>query len=1298
MSLPRLNDYQLALWQQSQIQDKEPLGQYLWGYELPFLLSVEEAQAKVQRLLSEGGDLHSKMVAEGEAWHSIPATEPWFIYHEEVVNTEEASETSLAEVCQDYAEHIFQLDKPSLCRFILIHTSSNKSILLFHFHVVLLNPFQAQKLLMTLAERLNHTETTEALVDDTKLSHEKNISPSSKQTLDLAWDNQENRLACIPDLKAFQYFEFNLNFVSPLKNPLKHHRSASCSIPWQRHAPQLEMFAKQAGTDVEKVLMAACLVAISRFTHKKRFVIGYSPVERMVMKAIPALFQSQPQSSFLAFVQDFHRRIVADIRQETTLYQLQEALKAQGGAASQRHVNVLWQQMPEMHRSFSACRGQALDPLGLWIGHHLEFHYQPSTQKLRLHYRRGVFHKAWAKSFVEQVLLILEQGVYQPHLALCKQHLSKNETIAPFLARNHPAHIQSRETLLSLIERAVRQYPNKVALRVGEHQLTYSEIECQAEKIAGIIQQQYQSYYGETMPRQVMIGIACAPNVQMYLCLLAVLKCAGIFVLIDQNFPVKRVKHIIKNADIKVLIGDSAWTHGKVMPKMCYLDETTFEKCSPQGRQITHGLQKTDFAYGIYTSGSTGFPKGVLISHQQIVSYLLAMKEKLGLDASVSTLSVTHCSFDMFISDVFLTWGMGGTHHYAHEMVSHPKLLAKELQKNDVNLMFATPTVWCLLVQDLKPMKHACHLLVGGETLSSDLAKRLLKISAQVWNIYGTTETTIVNTIHRVQEDNLTAIGSALANSHISILDRYYRQVPPFMPGNLYVSGQAVGEGYIHQRDGYHQFAIHTLSFGDQPLDQVWCFATRDRVYTDKEGAVYFLNRADQQYKLRGFRIEVEEVAELVKRHPRIEQVKAVIQPLQQQIIVYYTTKPQSWLQRLIGRQKPVTHLSLQTFAEKYLPHYMLPSAWVEIPTIPTDYAGKFDQKALPKPSKNDFVVHENEMIPNDHLEATLRVLWKKVLGLEQIGMEQNFFHIGGYSIRAIQLISLVNQALAVEFPAAWIYHHPTIRSQAHQLRMIKDKTDTHQSVIVFKEKKHYQLFMIHPGWVGSECYEHFIEHLPDEFGGIGLDLLNLGGTSLVAFDSLEEYAAHYVKKIKEIQPQGPYYIGGWSLGGYVAYAVAQQLQRQGANIAGLYMLDVQRFRSGGSEQLLNQLYPDKQPDNRSEEKSKEPRLLRHIRQLPPSCRTKFQESHAKIIEWCEQYNIQPYNGRVLFFWALRNRFSAECAIPEPNYGWYRWVEELTVLTIDGDHFDLLEPGYAEHLAERVGHDMKKALEVALDV
>jgi amino acid adenylation domain-containing protein len=692
-----------------------------------------------------------------------------------------------------------------------------------------------------------------------------------------------------------------------------------------------------------------------------------------------------------------------------------------------------------------------------------------------------------------------------------------------------------------LLEAQARRKPNSVAVVFEDRSLTYGELAGRSNQLA-----RYLKNCG--IGPDVLVGIFVHRSLEMMVGLLGVLKAGGAYVPLDPTFPSERLAYMVQDAKVEVLLTEDRLV--RQLPahqaQVIRLD-TDWGMIGRQSKEGLNGESRPDhLAYVIYTSGSTGQPKGVQITHRAVVNFLESMRRQPGLGEEDVLVAVTTLSFDIAGLELYLPLVAGArVVVLSQEAGADANQLAAWLDKTKATVMQATPATWRLLLDNGWPGNKRLKILCGGESLPRPLANQLLERARSVWNLYGPTETTIWSTVHQVEAlEGPVPIGLPIANTTVHILGLDLQPVLPGQAGELHIGGVGLARGYRNRPDLTAEKFIPD-PFSGAPGARL--YKTGDLARFLADGTLECLGRTDHQVKIRGHRVELGEIEAALVRHPAVREAVAVAheQNGNKRIVSYVVPRP--------NRGLHVTEL--QGFLKEKLPAYMIPSAFVLLDRLPLTPNGKVNRQALPAPSQERPDLDKAFLAPRNREERQLSKIWESVLKLQSIGVRDNLFDLGVHSLDAARLFSVVEKTFGKKLPPGPLFQAPTIERLAELLRKQGKNQNSTCLVPVQPQGSKPPFFCVHGAAGTVFVFHELARHLGPDQPLYALQMHGLYGTD-TPHTSVEEMAAHYAKEIRAVQPAGPYWLGGYCFGGIIAYEMAQQLRRQGEEIAGLVLFN----------------------------------------------------------------------------------------------------------------------------------------------
>ena len=688
-----------------------------------------------------------------------------------------------------------------------------------------------------------------------------------------------------------------------------------------------------------------------------------------------------------------------------------------------------------------------------------------------------------------------------------------------------------------LFESQARRVGNRLAVVHERERVTYRELNRRANQLAHRLRKR-------GVGRGQLVGICLERSVDMVVSLLGILKTGAAYVPLDPGYPAERLKFMQHDAGLKLVI---------TQDHLCEMISEGVEAISVDRGdsseatvEMIEEVRGEDLAYVIYTSGSTGNPKGVAVQHSSVVNLLQSMKVEPGITEEDRLLAVTTLSFDIAALELFLPLTVGAQVVIAsREIAADPGALAKKIKQSAITMMQATPATWQMLVEAGWKGDECLKILCGGEALTRGLANELVDRAAQVWNMYGPTETTIWSSTLRVErESGPVCLGRGIGNTEFYVLDDHRQLVPIGVAGELYIGGTGVARGYWNRPELTAERFVPNPFRKEEDNHKERLYRTGDLVRYLEDGKLEYLGRIDHQVKIRGFRIELGEI-EAVLREAGVREAVVVEDEneIEQKRLIGY----------VVGGDLPSNQELRQQLKQK-LPEYMVPAMLVQLDQLPLTPSGKVDRGALPKPELAERKAETGENLTQDGLQLQLTSIWERLLG-QPVGVQDDFFELGGHSLLAVRLFIEMEKVFGRTLPLATLFTAPTIEQLAAILRQQGWEAPGSSLVALQPLGSLLPFFCIHSLGANLVSYHRLAQHLGKEQPFYGLQPQGLDGKR-EPHTRVEDMAAHYIKEIRSVQSQGPYSLGGVCLGGVVAFEMAQQLLAEREQVSRLVLID----------------------------------------------------------------------------------------------------------------------------------------------
>ncbi len=701
---------------------------------------------------------------------------------------------------------------------------------------------------------------------------------------------------------------------------------------------------------------------------------------------------------------------------------------------------------------------------------------------------------------------------------------------------------------VDLFELQARRTPEALAVSCGGKTVCYSEL---ADRVLGFAR--YLRSVG--VGPGTRVGIFLERSERMVEAILAIHKAGGAYVPLDPAFPRTRLDYILQDAGLDVVLAEKKLESdlpecGRA--RVIFMDGDWNREAPEIPPAKANGK---DPAYVIYTSGSTGKPKGVVVPHSAITNFLESMRIEPGLSSKDVLLAVTTLSFDISVLELLLPLVSGAAVAIAErKSISDGKALADLLKETGATVMQATPVTWRILLEAGWQKANGLKALCGGEALSRDLANRILATGAELWNLYGPTETTVWSAACRVEPGQETPpIGFPIANTQFHVLDGKGIPLPIGIPGELWVGGEGLALGYLGKEEMTRERFVSETE-GEIPEGTGRLYRTGDLVKRRADGKLDFLGRLDQQVKVRGFRIELEEIESELIAHPSVEQAAVAVREVapggDMRLVAY-----------VVGKNAKAA--SLREHLTAGLPSYMVPSDFVRVEALPQTPNGKLDRKALPYIHSRQEREDTEYIAPHDDLEEQLTAIWESLLKVKPISTTADFFEIGGHSLLAAQLFAKMEKILGISLPLATLFRVSTLGGLAEEIRRTGRKPVWRILEPIQPHGDQPPLFLIHGGEGNVLLYRDLARHLGPNRPVYGVQSEGLFSDQEY-HPRFETLASRYIQEIQSVQPEGPYYFGGYCMGGTITLEMALQLQNQGHKVGLVILLETYNIQELG--------------------------------------------------------------------------------------------------------------------------------------
>ncbi len=855
-----------------------------------------------------------------------------------------------------------------------------------------------------------------------------------------------------------------------------------------------------------------------------------------------------------------------------------------------------------------------------------------------------------------------------------------------------------------LFRKQAQEKAREAAVRCGDEELAYGELDQRAERLARVLQS---IGVGANVP----VALCLERSVEMVVAILAVLKAGGAYVPLDPANPRARLEAILEDCRPKVLIAQQNSLGMVLSAKVAtvFLDEPLPEENTRAGAGALVAelpvSRPEDLAYILYTSGSTGTPKGVQITHRNL-GFSTAARLTRYKDSPERFLLLSSYAFDSSVAGIVHTLTTGGALVIPPaEFRWESEQLTDLIAENKITHTLTVPSLYSEILDgaDPKRLDSLRSVIVAGEACSRQLVNLHYEIlpQASLFNEYGPTEATVWSTVFECEPgrgESSVPIGRPVVNTRVYVLDRHMQPVPVGVPGELYIGGAGVAIGYLNQAalteksfvaDGFSPTASSVTP--DAKL-----YRTGDLVRHLPGGDLEFLGRCDLQVKIRGLRVEVDEVETALSQHPAVREA-AVVPRIQK-------SGDATLAAFLVAHsEESASGAELRSFLRARLPGYMVPSTFQVLNSLPRTSNGKVDRQKLAAIEISIPETAEAGSGPRNEVERRLLMIWKEVLKSASDDVNEDFFELGGHSLLAAKLLMRIEKEFGVSLTLAFVFQSPTIAQMAEGLRVAGQSLRDRAIVPIQAKGALAPLFWIR----GGPRFRLLAQKLGLKRPFLGVDLPYADGIQLPMPHRLEDIAGYLVKAVREQQPHGPYYLAGLCVNAVIAYEMAQQLVRQGEKVELLAMLDAHnhayyknplkdgRYTARIKYHIANLLRMDSQEtttylkDRLDEARRKIERITwRMTSDRRGHMDDRFRNTDSIVHPAFSLYEPKPYPGRIVL---LQSSEWPKSPYFDFKLGWEDLAGGIDFHRVAGDHAYMFDEPNVEEVAQLLAAHLRNA-------
>ena len=1071
----------------------------------------------------------------------------------------------------------------------------------------------------------------------------------------------------------------------------------------QELSQQLHSLARAEGATLFMVLLAAFQVLLSRYSGQPDISVGTpianrnrAELEELIGFFVNTLVLRTDLSGDPSFAQLVQRvrevALAAYAHQDLPFEKLVEELQPERSLSRNPLFDVLFavQNAPRSEGQLGELR---LEPWGQGSNRtrvDLELHVRETPEGLvcTFVYASDLFSSEMIHRLMGHYQQLLEAVAMDAGQRLSELPLLTNAEREQLHQWNDTSRAYPEQCIQELFEAQVQQQGTAIAVRCGGEELSYAELNERANQLAHYLKQR-------GVRPEVMVGLCVKRSLEMIVGMLGVLKAGGAYVPLDPAYPEERLRFMLEDTKARLLL-----TQEPLLPQLpetsaeiVCLDSDWEEISKEKNTNLSGGAAPANLAYVIYTSGSTGKPKGVAIEHRSGTALLAWALDVFTPQELSGMLASTSICFDLSFFELFVPLSSGGK----VIVVDHVLQLLTLPASQDVKLVNTVPSAMVELLRLGGLPESVETVSLAGEALSPSLVDQLYERPhiKRVYDLYGPSEDTTYSTYELRVPAGRTTIGRPISNTQTYVLDPAGEPVPIGVPGELYLGGAGLARAYLQRPELTAEVFLPDPFSGRRGAR---LYKTGDMARYLEDGSLEYLGRIDHQVKLRGFRIELGEIESALSENPAVQQAAVVVREEingNKRLVAYVVLQP----------NKVHRTTELRTHLQQTVPDYMIPSAFVVLDKFPVTTSGKVDRSRLPAPAEERPELAEAFVRPRTQIEQELARIWELVLKVKGVGVHDNFFRLGGHSLLATQVISQVNGVLHVEMPLRALFESPTIAEFAQVVEHKGSIGELSVWPTVMKIQPlgtRRPIFFVAAPDINALGYVKLADHLGEDQPLYALQsqkyhktLTDEYGRPLLEFSQavVEELASEYVRAMREVQPHGPYSLGGMCRGAHIVFEMAAQLKAQGETVSFLGILDTWVMENTYSYLFYVEYYCERarwflKLGARAKFKFVTDKIGRSLNNV--MVRLRLREAHGgaalppvTAVYWPDSSFVPHiYDGPITVF-----RVSNQPAtrIRSHTLGWEeRTTGGVDVEIVPGDHNTVLREPYVQVLASRL--------------
>ena len=952
------------------------------------------------------------------------------------LSIEEANYENLNDIYNNFSKP-FNLAKAPLFRCKIIKFDNDKMFLLLDIHHIISDGTSLNIFIKELCDLYNEKELPEKQIDYKDFA---------------VWEKEQFKTKEFSTAKEF-WLEQYKEEIPLLNMPTTNNRPSVQSFEGANYYINLNKHTFENINDISKkleitpymLMLSAFYILLSKYTSQDDIVVGTPIIGRelpelsniigMFVNTLALRNTVNHNSSFKDFANNIKNYCLSAFKNQS--YPFDELvkeldIKRDSSRSPLFDIMFIYQNNGYPDVSFKDVKSKYFIPDSHFSKFDLSLEILPDNDELslRFEYCTKLFDKDFIERFASHYINILNTVLKNTNITIADiDMLSENEKNQILYNFNNTTVDYPRDkTIVDLFEEQAEKTPNKIAVIFENQELTYQELNEKANQLA-----RYLIKNGVT--NNSVVGIMLPRSLEIIVAFLAVLKTGACYIPIDQNFPNERIEYMLENSNTTVLLKLKDTKEVKFKNTINIDIDNSAIYGNYEKSNLSININPNSPSYIIYTSGSTGKPKGVVLTHKSLMNltfYLNNVVDYFKTSQDIAIASITTMSFDIFLFETIISLQKGLKVVIANEaQQTNPNLLDDLIYRHNIKAIQMTPSRMDIFINNKEYMPHLSNLeyvTLAGEPLPNELRDKLLTLgNITVYNGYGPSETTVFSTFTNVTKHKKVNIGKPLANTYVYILDKDKNLCPIGIPGELYISGDGVGKGYINNQDLTDKSFVKDI-FNPNLI----MYKTGDLVKFLPNGELDYIGRVDNQVKIRGLRIELDEIEKWIMKYDNINKVvlsSSTDKNGRQYLVAYMTVNNR------------VSINELKIYLGKHIPKYMIPTYFMILDKFPYLPNGKINKKVLPLPNE-DITLNKKFVAPTNNLEIKICQIFEKLLSISPISIYDNFFDIGGDSLLAMALqLELLKLNIHINYSDIFIF--PTVKDLANYISSNSKKSLT---------------------------------------------------------------------------------------------------------------------------------------------------------------------------------------------------------------------------------------------------------------